>query len=209
MSPPRKYKPSRKREQKSERIRQQIKQAAWRVFARDGLDGATIGDIVADSGTSTGSFYNQFRTKQAVFDEILADLVVEVRSITAAARARADDIEAMLQLSYKELLDHILAIEHALPFISRNQHHIRAKLHGLDGTSGLVDDILGDLSRGMPGVVLDTDTASLAASLIVSNGIEALLLLTTQDKVDTLSLSRRMTRIMIHGLHGSAVADKT
>lgn len=209
MESPRKYRPSLKREKTSERIRQRVKQAAWAVFARDGLDAASIAAIVAESATSTGSFYNHFRTKQAVFDELLADLVGQVRRITAAARAQADAVEPMLRLSYKALLDHILSLDGALPFIARNQHHIRAKLYALDGTGALLEDVRHDLLRGMPDGHIDPDALSLVASLIVSNGIETLLLLDMRKTIDTTSIAALMTRIMARGIEGVAAASKT
>ena len=202
MTTTRKYRPSRKRAQTSDQIRQAIKQAAWAVFARDGLEGAVISEIVATSGASTGSFYNQFRGKQALFDEVLGDLMVDIRRVTAAARARAVDIETMLLFSYKDLLDHILAIEGGLAFISRNQHHIRARLYSLDGTSGLLGDLRADLARATADAPLDADCATLAAGLILSNGLETLLLLNAHADVDSAAAARLMTRIIVHGLQG-------
>ncbi|KQT53944.1 MULTISPECIES: TetR/AcrR family transcriptional regulator [unclassified Aureimonas] len=198
----RKYKPSRKREETSEQMRRRIKDGAWTVFARQGLDGSTITDIVAESGSSTGSFYNHYRTKQAVFDELLADRTAEVRSVTSAARARADDLETMLRLSYEDLLDHILGIEDALSFLARNQHHIRTSLYGGDGTSDLLADIRDDVARGMPGLSLDDDEISLVASLIVSIGIETLLRLDARRDTDISALAALMTRLIVGGIGG-------
>ncbi len=55
--------------------RAQILQAAATVFARNGVDGARMDDIVAESGLSKGSLYWYFDSKQeivtALVDEIL------------------------------------------------------------------------------------------------------------------------------------------
>lgn len=190
-------------------MRQRLKASAWAAFARQGLDGATISTIVSDSGTSTGSFYNYYGTKQAVFDELVSDLIVQVRSITAQARARADDLETMLRFSYKDLLDHILGLDGALPFIARNQHRIRASLYSLESTSGLLDDIRRDVVRGMPGLALELSEVSLIASLIVSNGIETLLLLDGHNHGNTAPIADLMTRLMIGGISGLGATHKT
>ncbi|WP_337052713.1 helix-turn-helix domain-containing protein [Pseudoxanthomonas sp. USHLN014] len=208
MTTPRRYKPSKRREATSEQRRQRIKQAAWSVFAQQGLDAATISGIVAASGASTGSFYNDYRTKQAVFDELLADLLAQVRAVTAQARARADDLETMLQLSYRDLLVLILGIEAALPFIARNQHHIRTRLYDLDGIDSLLGDIRRDVVRGMPGLALAPWQVSLVASLIVSNGIETLLLLEGRERIDIDEVAGLMTRLVIGGIGSLAAAQQ-
>jgi hypothetical protein len=115
----------------------------------------------------------------------------------------------MLRLSYKELLDHILGIDGALSFIERNQHHIRTSLYGLDSTNGLLSDIRNDVVRGMPDLPLNVDEVSLVASLIVSNGIETLLLLDGRREIDTPSLAGLMTRLIIHGIAGNTPNPKT
>ncbi|MDQ1118844.1 MULTISPECIES: helix-turn-helix domain-containing protein [Pseudoxanthomonas] len=208
MTTPRRYKPSKRREATSEQRRQRIKQAAWSVFAQQGLDAATISGIVAASGASTGSFYNDYRTKQAVFDELLGDLLAQVRAVTAQARARADDLETMLQLSYRDLLVLILGIEAALPFIARNQHHIRTRLYDLDGIDSLLGDIRRDVVRGMPGLALAPWQVSLVASLIVSNGIETLLLLEGRERIDIDEVAGLMTRLVMGGIGSLAAAQQ-
>ncbi len=202
------YKPSAKREASSEQMRQRLKASAWAAFAQQGLDGTTISAIIADSGASTGSFYNYYGTKQAVFDELVSDLVITVRTITAQARARADDLETMLRLSYADLLDFILGIDGALAFIARNQHHIRSRLYALDSTSDLLDDIRLDVVRGLPGPPPEPAQVSLIASLIVANGIETLLL-SGSDNADTASRADLMTRLIIHGITGLRDPQKT
>lgn len=183
-------------------MRKHIKNAAWSVFAQQGLDGTAIAHIVSESNSSTGSFYNHFRTKEAVFEEILSDLIVEVRSITATARSKADNLDEMLRASYKDLLDYVLGLEGGIAFIARNQHHIRAKLYGFESTSGLLDDIRHDIRRVTSGPSLDTGHVTLVASLIVSNGIEALLLLKGGDDIDTTYLAETMTRLIVQGIGG-------
>lgn len=199
---PRKYRPSDKRRATSDLVRQRIKDAAWTVFAREGLDGAAVAHIVAGGGFSTGSFYNHFGAKEAVFDEILADLILEIRSLTATARAQADTLEDMLRSSYQKLLDFILGLDGGVDFISRNQHHIRAKLYGFKSTGGLLDDIRKDILRGAPGISLDDRRLALAAGLIVSNGIEALLLLEKGGDGETGALAWTMTRLIVGGIDG-------
>lgn len=53
-------------------LREQLLGATRRVFARQGYEGTRIGDIVRESGLSTGAVYGRFRSK----NELLREAVV-------------------------------------------------------------------------------------------------------------------------------------
>jgi AcrR family transcriptional regulator len=50
-------------------LRDQLLEAAARVFAREGYDGTKILDIVAEAGLSTGAVYGRFGSKNALLQE--------------------------------------------------------------------------------------------------------------------------------------------
>ena len=202
MSPPRKFRPSKKREATALQTHERIRAGAWQSFVQQGLEGATVSAIVKLSGISTGTFYNYYGTKEAVFDRILEDLTQNIRTITAEARARADDLETMLRLSYAELLDFILGLNGARAFIALNQHHIRSRLYGASGSEGIVQDLRGDIVRGMPEHALSPSEIDLIARLIISNGIEAVLLLGDDAEVDTGKVADLVTGLLIGGIRG-------
>ena len=53
-------------------LRDQLLDAAARVFARQGYEGTRIQDIVAEAGLSTGAVYGRFRSK----NELLREAVI-------------------------------------------------------------------------------------------------------------------------------------
>lgn len=58
-----------------EKRRQQIKEAAFRVFLERGFPRARIQDIAAAAGISTGTFYIYYRDKREVFMEVIDELI--------------------------------------------------------------------------------------------------------------------------------------
>lgn len=50
--------------------RQKIVSAAWKLFYEQGYDDTTIDDIVFESGTSKGSFYHYFKSKDALLGSL-------------------------------------------------------------------------------------------------------------------------------------------
>lgn len=195
-----KPKTSSKLEAKRIKNRDAIKQAAWYVFAHNGLDGSTVRDIVGQSGISIGTFYNYYGTREAVFHELLSDLTTEIRQKSNQARSRENDLEAMLQSSYKGFLEFILGLDHALDFCARNQHHIRSYLFKLPATNGIVSDLKLDLQRVLPDHSFEPSELEQIASLIVANGLELLLQSRDEVPLDISPGTTLLTKILVGGI---------
>lgn len=71
-------------------LRERLLDAARRVFARQGYEGTRIGDIVRESGLSTGAVYGRFRSK----NDLLREAVVG----HARFAPRLDDVERVADL---------------------------------------------------------------------------------------------------------------
>jgi AcrR family transcriptional regulator len=67
-------------------LREQLLDAASRVFASKGYSGTKIGDIVREAGLSSGAVYGRFSSKK----ELLIEAVV-TRAIRSAVERAADD----------------------------------------------------------------------------------------------------------------------
>lgn len=72
-------------------LREQLLDAAARVFARQGYDGTRILDIVREAGVSTGAVYGRFRSK----NELLREAVVS-RSVARTHLDGGDRVADML-----------------------------------------------------------------------------------------------------------------
>jgi len=73
-------------------LREQLLDAAARVFARQGFAGTKIQDIVREAGLSTGAVYGRFASKQ----ELLREAVV--RRTANVARLSLEDIDRVADL---------------------------------------------------------------------------------------------------------------
>jgi AcrR family transcriptional regulator len=69
--------------------REAILQAARAVFARDGLDGATLRAIAAEAGIAVGTVYLHFATKEVLYAELLAGSLADLQKILRDAVAKA------------------------------------------------------------------------------------------------------------------------
>ncbi|QDG51563.1 TetR/AcrR family transcriptional regulator [Persicimonas caeni] len=73
-----------KREQRREDRRDEIKQAAIKVFSEHGYHAAKVSQIVKEVGVAQGTFYLYFEGKEQIFGEILEDFLELVVSTIAA-----------------------------------------------------------------------------------------------------------------------------
>ena len=88
---------------KADNTRENILNTAKRHFLKDGLDGASLRNIVKDAGLTTGAFYKYFPTKESLFDALIDPYVEHIYQIY-------DDVLAEFEvLSPKEQTDHMTA----------------------------------------------------------------------------------------------------
>lgn len=77
---------------RSKNTKKKIVSSAWRLFYEQGYDHTTVDDIIAESGTSKGSFYHYFEGKDALlsslsflfdekYEELLPQLTPEMSCI--------------------------------------------------------------------------------------------------------------------------------
>ena len=75
----------------SKNTKSKIVSAAWRLFYEYGYEATTVEEIIRESGTSKGSFYHYFKTKEELmgtlaylFDEKYTEILPEVLKIDNA-----------------------------------------------------------------------------------------------------------------------------
>lgn len=83
-----------------------ILEGAWRVFARDGLEGATMRSIAAASGCTTGALYPLFPSKEAIYAELLAESLSRLRSSVNSAIEGVLDPRARLTAGARAFLSY-------------------------------------------------------------------------------------------------------
>lgn len=85
------------RQERQQRTRESLLDAAAHVFARRGYSGASMPEIAREAGVSTGAIYSNFSGKQ----ELFLAMMVSVAQAGADARARSvanlDDREQLIE----------------------------------------------------------------------------------------------------------------
>src|SRR5437762_11255550 len=61
------------REERKAQTREELLEAAARVFARKGYRAASVDDVSAEAGYTKGAFYSNFESKEDIFATLVAD----------------------------------------------------------------------------------------------------------------------------------------
>ena len=77
--------------------RQQLVDAARKVFARLGYHGASVEDVIREAGVARGTFYNYFPSKRAVFKGVVEDLFQAVSTAPVPIRPELGDVPGQIR----------------------------------------------------------------------------------------------------------------
>ncbi len=100
------------------RSRQNLLNAAKRLFMERGYDGATVRDIAAAAGLSTGAVFASFSDKADLFNEVLlADMAVQIAAMREVALEDGSIDQRLLRLlsvGYRHQLGQVELLRAAL-----------------------------------------------------------------------------------------------
>src|ERR1700746_218759 len=98
------------REQSKAKTRQRLLDAARTVFARRGYHGASVEEIAAEAGFSTGALYSNFDGKENLFlalmdhviDAYCAEIAAEVDGVASVADRAGDGARHWMEIVERE-----------------------------------------------------------------------------------------------------------
>ena len=90
---------------RSESRRQQVLDAAALCFRRSGFRGASMSEISAEAGMSTGHIYHYFKSKEALVEAIVTRDIDQGMASIDAIKAHSNVVEALIEESGRCLTD--------------------------------------------------------------------------------------------------------
>ncbi len=129
--------------QRGSRRRQQIVDASLRLFAEQGYHGTTVGDVCDALGVGKGVIYWYFRSKEALFAELLQTTLLELRRAQQARVAAVDDPIERIENG----------IRASIEFFRQNPGYL-----SMIRTAARYDEFAGFVQKGQEIVVADTAT---------------------------------------------------
>ena len=97
----------------SRNTKSKIVSAAWKLFYDNGYENTTIEDIIFESGTSKGSFYHYFESKDALLGSLAYLFDEKYEELEGEINQNADSTENLLFLNRKlfEMVENTIDLE--------------------------------------------------------------------------------------------------
>jgi AcrR family transcriptional regulator len=172
-----------RREATKQANRAAILDAAREVFSDLGYGAATVRDIVRRTDLATGTFYNYFPDKEAVFRALLEESAREARARVRAARRAAADADAFVREGFRAYFDFLASDRTSFEIMRRNAGTIRA-LFETPALGAGTAELEADLLEGIEAGVIPAHDAHYMAAAMVGAGFEIAVRMLDADPPD-------------------------
>jgi AcrR family transcriptional regulator len=104
--------------------RERVLVAAIELFARQGYDGTSVAQVIAQAGVAKGGFYHHFASKEALLYEVYGDLITRQLSAMDEILSRGLPPAETLRALIVDLVESTAASAHQAQVFWREQHRL-------------------------------------------------------------------------------------
>jgi AcrR family transcriptional regulator len=160
-----------RRERTKAANRAAILSAALAVFAEEGYEAAAVRDIIRRTDLASGTFYNYYEDKDAIFRALVEDTGAEARRRVRAARRRARTAEEFVAGGFGAFFDYIVEDPERFAFMRRNLDVLRTRF-GDAVLPASTDELAEDLRAGIAAGQLAPMDVDYCAHAMIAVGLE-------------------------------------
>src|SRR3954453_18713924 len=172
-----------RREATKQANRAAILDAAREVFAELGYGAATVRDIVRRTDLATGTFYNYFPDKEAIFRALVEESARQVREVVRAARREARDVESFVREGYRAYFAYVASDRTLFEVMRRNAGTVRA-LFDVPALGAGTDELEAGLRAAIPAGLVPAHDARYMAAAMVGAGFQIAVRMLEADPLD-------------------------
>jgi AcrR family transcriptional regulator len=185
--------------------REQVLRHAKRIFARKGYHKTNIADIIARARIARGTFYLYFQNKKDLFEELLEQVLSELRHRIQRLRVGPGEPDPVEQLrnNLRRVLNFVLAERELTDILLNHSMGLDRELDARirDFYERVVDQIQRSLDLGIQmNLVRDCDTRAVAYCIL--GGIKEVIGQASRDR--RRDIGRLAQEILDFGLRGVA-----
>jgi AcrR family transcriptional regulator len=188
-----------KRERTKAQNRAAILAAAREVFAELGYDAAGVRDVIRRTDLASGTFYNYFADKEAVFRAVVEESAQEIRRRLREARGGAQTLEQFVGDAYRAWFEFLVEDELMFELMQRNAGPIRA-LFGDPIMGAGVQELLDDLRAAIERGDLPPLDADYMAGAMAGAGLELGVRMAERNPADVEGAARFATELFLGGI---------
>ncbi|PJZ25422.1 TetR family transcriptional regulator [Leptospira hartskeerlii] len=178
-----------RRQDNKTKNRNAILNAARRVFATIGFEACSTREIIRESGLAQGTFYNYYKDKESVMQDIADELAEGIRKGIREARAKAETPLAFLSDAYFAVFHVMMQDRIHLDLLTRNRDIIRGYLFQGGSMTYILEELDSDLKRMVELGGFPAHPIRITSVMMVAAGFEAMVLLAKEDGYNLRKLS--------------------
>ena len=182
--------------------RAQLLAAARAVFAEMGFGAASVRDIVRRTDLATGTFYNYFEDKDAIFEAVVGELTDELVRRHREGRARAPTAEAFLHAHFSVYFHFVADDPELLALARKNVTAIRTLLDKPD-VRALHRALIDDLKEAMAKGILPTFDVYYLAAAIGGIAFEVSMVMVSRTPVDAAAAAKFAAQLALGGVNAA------
>jgi len=172
-----------RREATKQANRAAILDGARAVFSELGYGAATVRDIVRRTDLATGTFYNYFPDKEAVFRALLDESAAQTRALVREARRNAGTLDEFVREGYRAYYSFLASDPTTFAIMRRNAGTIRA-LFDTPALGAGFEELEADLRAGIEAGLVPPHDARYMAAAMVGAGFEIAIRMLEVDPPD-------------------------
>jgi AcrR family transcriptional regulator len=188
-----------KRELTKAQNRGAIIEAAREVFAELGYDAAGVRDVIRRTELASGTFYNYFPDKEAVFRAVVDESAQEVRRRLRAVRASARTLEEFVGDAYRAWFEFLVEDRLMFELMQRNAGPIRS-LFGDPILGAGIDELLEDLKAAIERGDVPLLDADYLAGAMAGAALELGVRMAERSPADVEGAARFATDLFLGGI---------
>jgi AcrR family transcriptional regulator len=188
-----------RRERTKAANRAAILEAALEVFGELGYDAASVRDVIRRTDLASGTFYNYFPDKAAIFRALVEQTGDEARRRVRTARINARSAREFVEDAYRAYFAFMVEDPATSAFLRRNAGTIPAFFGDRvvpQGTDELAEDLRDAMARGeLPDVDVDY-----CAHAMIAVGLELGTRMLEREPPDVEGATRFATELFLGGM---------
>ncbi|HYB99295.1 MAG TPA: TetR/AcrR family transcriptional regulator [Candidatus Limnocylindrales bacterium] len=159
-----------KHDQNRAEKRERLVKAGIEAFTEAGYDNTTVSDIVRRAGMTPSTFYNYYRDKDALRDELLETVASQMVAGLATIRRRAQGVEEYVRMACRGLFAAMVQDKTNAMLLKRNLPLLRSMIDSkalAPVYTAIRRDLEGAASQGLVEVAeIDYATAAMRAAAL-------------------------------------------
>lgn len=184
-----------KHEQNRAEKRERLLNAAIEAFTEAGFENTTVSDVVHRAGMTPSTFYNYYRDKDALRDELLANAAGRMIGALSAIRTKAGGVEEYFGMACRAFFGAIVGDQQSARLLRRNLPLLRSLLDDKalkPVYAALRTDMEAAAERGQ----MDPVDADYASAVLRAASVEIAVVLLSRPEADIESAVEFLTRVL-------------